>query len=55
MEDLTGLAGDRELLRLLMGFAGLDLGNASCLLTIIGRYLEGDVTKEEMDMWARER
>ena len=47
-------AGDRELLRLLKGFAGLDLGRASCLLTIIKRYLDGEVSEEEMNMWARE-
>lgn len=47
MKELS--AGDPELLRYVMGFMGFNLGQASCLLTIIKRYLDGEVSKEEMD------
>ena len=47
MKELS--AGDPELLSYIMGFMKLNLGQASCLLTIIKRYLDGEVSKEEMD------
>ena len=53
MKELS--AGDPELLRWVMGFMGLNLGQVSCLITIIKRYLDGEVSKEEMEMFAREK
>ena len=47
MKELS--AGDPELLRWVMGFMNLNLGQASCVLTIIKRYLDGEVSKEEID------
>lgn len=47
MKELN--AGDPELLRFIMGFMGLNLGQASCVITIIKRYLGGEVSKEEID------
>ena len=47
--------GDPELLRWVMGFMGFNLGQASCVLTLIKRYLDGDVSEEEMDMFAVSR
>lgn len=52
MKELS--AGDPELLRYVMGFMKLNLGQASCLLTIIKRYLDEEVTKEEIDRFAKE-
>lgn len=46
-------AGDPELLRWVMGFMGFNLGQTSCLLTIIKRYLEGGVSEEELNMFGR--
>ena len=51
MKELS--AGDPELLRWVMGFIGFNLGQASCLLTIIKRYLDGDVSKEEFGQFAK--
>ena len=42
-------AGNPELLGYVMGFMSLNLGQAACLLTIIKRYLDGDVSQDEID------
>ena len=47
-------AGDPVLLRYVMGFMKLDLGQVSCLLTIIKRYLNDEVSEEEMEMFSCE-
>jgi len=45
-------AGDPELLRYIMGFMKLNLGQASCLLTIIKRYLDGEVSEKELSQFS---
>jgi len=45
-------AGDPKLLRYVMGFMGLNLGQVSCLLTIIKRYLDKEVSAEELDTFS---
>jgi len=46
-------AGDRGLLVYVMGFMGLSLGEVSCLITIIKRYLDGEVSREELEMFSK--
>ena len=47
MKELS--AGDPELLRWVQVWTSCGLGHASSLLTIIKRYLDGEVSKEEID------
>ena len=46
MKELS--AGDPILLKFIMGFMDLNLGQTSCLLTLIKRYLSGEVSEEEL-------
>ena len=52
MKELS--AGDPLLLSYVMGCMSLNLGQASCLLTSIKRYLDGDVSEREFDMVCKE-
>ncbi len=44
---------DPELLRWVCARTGYDLGYASNLLTVIKRYLDGKVTKEDIDRFEK--
>ena len=51
MKELS--AGDPELLRWVQAWTGCGLGHAASLLTIVKRYLDGEVSKEEIDQFER--
>ena len=48
-------AGDPELLRWVQAWQGLNLGQASALLTVIKRYLDGEVSEEDIEQFEKLR
>ena len=41
--------GDQLLLRLVQAWQGLDVGHASSLITVISRYLKGEITEKTIE------